>query len=347
MYLSQNDMSNFKPIKTNYESLIKEVCSKTGMPESDFFNYINTPVESIFAPWFHFYHNQLRNHSNYGIAPAAYVFNNKMSFNAAAGKINNYYIISINQGVFMHQAKWFDINKELITQNSDLFAFCSAQPIATNKLIDQIFTHFLFYHEMAHLIQKSDLTFNQMYNESINSNNYSLDNHLFEFDADTFASLYIAQHLVKYTKKHRRLFTKLEDYENLIIVASCSIFLYIQAFKTNDLPLYFSETSHPHPLIRTTCVLRTITKYFSQQLKHELSIELNYKAAISRSLNLMNDVSPMVFGENRFENYGRTLIDNYSELAKYYNVLNDTCQSDKRMAWYKRNRITKKAPNKI
>ena len=335
-------MINFKPIETNYEELIKKISSKTGLLESDFFNYIGTPVEPIFASWFRFYHNQLRNHSNYGITPAAYVFNNKTSFNAAAGKINDYYIISINKGVLMHQAKWFDVNKDLISPDSDLFAFCSSQPIAINKLIDQIFTHFLFYHEMAHLIQKSDLIFNQMHNELNNSNNYSLDNHLFEFDADTFASLYIAEHLIHYTKKHSTLFTKQEDYEHLITIASCAIFLYIQAFKTNDLPLYFSESSHPHPLIRTTCVLKTLSNYFGQQLKQDLSVELNFKEAIGAALNLMNKVSPVVFGENRFENYGRTILENYNDIAKYYNVLNDTCQSDERMAWYKRNRITKR-----
>ncbi|GAA3773325.1 hypothetical protein [Flavobacterium ginsengiterrae] len=68
----------------------------------------------------------------------------------------------------------------------------------SNVLLYQVAQHFTFYHELAHLIQKSDLLYNFLYERPQQQEHFSIVNYKLELDADELAT---ATHIHQYIFK--------------------------------------------------------------------------------------------------------------------------------------------------
>jgi hypothetical protein len=192
-----------------------------------------------------------------------FAFRFRNNFNAQAFKKESKYIIIINHSVVDQLSKIIQdsitiFQKENIIEITGL----PTDEFTLKELFTYLITSYLFYHELAHILQLTDnndirtYTFQEEYNEK---STYDFKNHIYELDADLFGislgTILILQYIDnnKIPKNHVILFNLLTLY--ILIVANIFI-----AFSKNINDIYYNNFSHPHPIVRIiTCVEQIMT----------------------------------------------------------------------------------------
>lgn len=208
--------------------------------------------------------------SGFDIQPAKFFFNNDPGFNASARLNKGYFIITIHKDAILQ------LYTELYTQNnifkakSMLLEYKGLGEVADTPLEYLMYnsaTMFVYYHELAHLIQYSnmrklgDSVCNFLDEQYHSGEEPQLSNHhILEYDADSHAANFIFFHTNEY---YLRLNVSLKTRENLIrllSITAAGIFVcYIKFMGALTKELYFKDYKHPHPLIRITYVIANIT----------------------------------------------------------------------------------------
>lgn len=96
-------------------------------------------------------------HYTYGIEPALLVFNSGIDVNAYATQIGDYFLISYNLGTVSFLLNNFHKNSGLLNHSGlqDFVQLDRKSDYPFNELMSQMCMSFTFYHELAHLVQKS------------------------------------------------------------------------------------------------------------------------------------------------------------------------------------------------
>ena len=162
----------------------------------------------------------------------------------------------------------------------------------------QLTMHFTFYHELAHLVQKSEYLESHLYERPFEVEEFDLTRHKLEIDADSFSGISIASHIQQYALKHFGDDLDSNKMESLIQMFCSSALLYFLAFQSCKGEIYFYENSHPHPMIRILNFILTITNYLQQSPKlTERKITLNhiniFKATIKTTALIETSVFKM------------------------------------------------------
>jgi hypothetical protein len=88
----------------DYRRVADEII-KCGFKKHDIFYYRETPLESEFQNFFFIGQTLLYlADKEIGIHPARIFFNNNITINAKAGKLNDYYLISLNAGLLVKRS---------------------------------------------------------------------------------------------------------------------------------------------------------------------------------------------------------------------------------------------------
>lgn len=239
----------------NYDEHIARLIQQEHTIYESVFFYDGVPLEQHYSDYFQFCQENMDTMNlQHQIRPASVYFNWKRTIGARAMKKNGYYSVSINTGTIhaFHELfrEHFTIDRhipegELLNLNETPLQY----------VMYQVAVLFLYYHELAHLIQMSDedrCDFNEDFplNEPVAG--YSREQHLREMDADLFAAQYICDHILHWVRDHPTPSAiDLRNYTTAAIAALFALFLKSQG---RPQPLYFEEHAHPHLMIRITYV---------------------------------------------------------------------------------------------
>jgi hypothetical protein len=253
-----------------YKKNTDRLVFNTALSANEVFDYYATPYEDEFNEIFEFYFETLRiENEHFNFSPYFLFFRNNVSINAIAGKDNGYYFIGLNSGLIINlivhiKNMQFNIKKNSIPQN-----FINQLNTGLNNLLYQYALHFTLYHELGHLIQFScdaldecDISNN---NQEVMDSAFSLNKHYLELDADTYSSLYLANHTLDYAQ---RTFENISSQKYILMTKICltSIILYIQSFFNINQPFYLRSNSHPHPVIRIINASLAVINYINDFL---------------------------------------------------------------------------------
>jgi hypothetical protein len=292
------------------------------------------PLESEFQKIYDFYLDTLKLNEYYGIKPVYFFFRNDTRPNAKAGRSNKNFVIAINSGTIFHLHKKFSPGEiNLISTKINL----DENVIGTdsNTLIYQFALHFTFYHELGHLIQMSEISKNGFVKLFESKSIYSERKHLEEFDADTFSAISLASHVIQlYENNYSAKVNSLEFKKLMIAMCSAGI-NYILSFNGVQKKMYYFENTHPHPIIRITCILDHFLGYcqdyfgigfFTNDLRADITVDAF-------------NTSSKIFDAKSIENFKKQYSENSKGIRSYLHHFRKLEENDESLAIYKRNKF--------
>ena len=257
----------------------KELIEKVGIPEDDIFDYsVNDPYKVV-EQFFQFCQQNLSEEcGQYDIQPALIYIRGKMDVNAAAGKGKDYYVIRVNFGTIVIMFRLYTDHHHIFEEKAlaDFFHLNKSLDESLDYLLFQVSMQFTFYHERAHLIQKSPEThhwIDESYNLNPEDSPFSLRNHLYEFDADLHASSLIAFHLIDYWKKQTETIRTEQNLRLIISIGLAGIVSYFIFLKRNYTKVFYKAGTHPHPLVRISYIVDNLIKTVEGNIDGEISFE--------------------------------------------------------------------------
>jgi len=322
-----------------YHKTIAEASRIAGIDINSFFDYEYSPDKEEFDAIFTYYQETLLSNKDYGIEPSYLYFNTGLIANAKAKKIADCYLISINMGMVINLISMFKNKATLLdgTDNDEFIAFQALLDTSVNELMYQNAFHFTFYHEMAHLIQNSVLLEGALYERVDSTVEYSIQRHNLELDADEFSALYIGAHTIQYAQHMFGSSIDTSKVEKLLIIVCSSALLYLLSFRTNSDNIYYEENSHPHPIIRITCIVTAIIQYSVQALGQiGLRLELEPRRIVAETIRFTNKIAHNVLGSNpidRYESYLSTERENIEAYIRHNDGFRDGDQSYAVFKW--------------
>jgi len=333
----------------SYKDIIKEVSNRTSIPKEHIFDFEGTPMYDVCKSYFEFYSEALDRNKDFGIEPRLLFFNNDRNLNASAGLYNGYSIIQFNIGIIEFIVRTFKYNSDLLvgTDNDEFIKFEKVLDVPINELMYQNVSHFTFYHELGHLVQKSKLLENPICEFLNNRSEYSERSHLLELDADKFSAICIGTHVFQYLKSiFGDNITNDKAEKTLILICSSALF-YILSFNLNKLDIYFKEKSHPHPAIRISCIVFHIISYVKQSLDEKgFEVELVGKEIIKKCIHFSHRIYSKKFNLNYIEDYIEILENERDNISQYIKEFESLQKKDETLAANKWNKRANKLGNK-
>lgn len=308
-----------------YKKEIELIKANTEFTLGEIFDFEDSPYKFQFADTFGFYKGTLSQADKYGVENSYFFFYNDRRVNARAGKSNGFNIICINSGLQIWTVKNIlekgEINDILEPDFSEILEYLD-NPI--NSLMYQLTMHFTFYHELAHLIQKSEYLEAHIYERPTELESFELTRHRLELDADNFSGLSISAHIQQYAVKQFGDELDSKKMESLLVIFSSSLILYLLSFTTAKEELYYFKNSHPHPVIRTLNVIMTITHLLQQSpVLKARNISLNIKTIFEKTIKIARKIEAEVIGEIRTDDFEEILKPEIPRITEYLYELNN------------------------
>jgi len=261
----------------NHKENIKELAEQIGV--SDAFDYtVNDPFQ-VTEMYFQFCQQNLSEEcGEYNIQPARIYIRNDMQVNARAIRTKSHSVIAVNFGTIVTLFRFFTDNRSIFEKDELKEYKQLDKEFDLDYLAFQLTTQFTYYHELAHLIQRSPVGsqwIDELYAKNIREGDgYSLNSHLFEFDADLFGSGQEALHIIDYWK---RLTSDLRTAENLgllLSVGAGAIFSYFLFLMEKYANIYYKAGDHPHPIVRISYMVDN----FIKNAEHNLPEGVHFNA---------------------------------------------------------------------
>lgn len=331
----------------DYELYMRELVSITPIQPTDIFFYDSEPYTDDIIEEFHklfsFYQGWLNRQKRYGIIKGFFFFNPNSSVNAKATRYDDYFIMTINKGTVLKLWQEFQIRDELFL-NPGLEKFNIVQHKSDypfNKLMFQLCCHFTFYHELGHLIQKSELLKDGMSEDVEVMTTFDSARHLLEYDADIFSAICLGTHVYQYIEDWC---FELEsgDAELIISGIASSIFVYLMMFESVKAPFYLKACTHPHPFVRLIGVSYYLTDYINFIDGKHKQFDLNIQLVYQEFTGLAKALSRHVLGDENSRQIDDLIANNMEEAIQYNNTLADTLKTDENLAVNKRNHLANK-----
>ncbi len=305
---------------SEYNLKILEIEKELELPKNEFFDIEFCPERPEILDLFNFYITTLEQQSYYGISPCFIYINNYRIINARAGVIYGKGVITINCGLLFWLFSEFKNKLEIDTYKGiKLFELLKPRlDLPISKLMYQTGLHFTFYHEMAHLVQKSEQLTPFLDEKPQNNEEYSKERHLLELDADEFSSLCIGTHTMQYAEKLFNKSLNASVFEGIICLILIPIILYLISFSKYEDDIYFETNTHPHPSIRLINIALTITHYCNQSLKaKKYDFQIDQFRVITYALEIAHELDVEFYQLNRVEHFRKILSENRRKISKY------------------------------
>lgn len=263
-------------------------------------------------------------------------------FNAAATVKNQYSVITFNLGLI-------EKLETIISDSIELFLREEVASLSIDR--DQIYKlknisnkcciSYLFYHELAHVLQLSRSNSNEIYNyQEIYSVQDSFDvrKHVYEIDADLFGSTMAVFELLEDIRDINNQISLIKLYNLLTALLFTTANVIIEFSGNSFQEVYYKHGSHPHPLIRIVKCTEQILSFASKNLSIKKSF---FEVVLQRTGNMISQIEysdgrridyPKLYSENsigieRYSDEIDSLNRHYKELIRFrsqdlFNVLN-------------------------
>lgn len=308
-----------------YEEEIKNLLKKTLVTKDDVFKFSFTPNEKEFAETFLFYRQTLDEAAKWGVTNSHIFFINDVRVNAYATAFKGVGVIGINSGLML----WLIQNLKNRKEIDDLLRIkynniYESLDNPLNVLLYQVAQHFTFYHELAHLIQKSEFLNHLLYELPQQESPYSIITHKLEMDADSFSALATAAHIHQYIFKIFGENITNDNVESVIELFCSGILLYFLSFDSFKDEMYYQESSHPHAAMRLINVILIISHYCRQSPRLiEKGVVLNHNRIIDKTMENAMEIEFKVFGESKAKTLTEILGIEKKNILNYYSQLRE------------------------
>ncbi|MBO9617343.1 MAG: hypothetical protein J7619_31970 [Dyadobacter sp.] len=168
---------------------------------------------------------------------------------------------------------------------------------------------FLYYHELAHIIQNSG--FREMAGgEKTNLPRPQIvKDHIEEWDADQFSSSFICKHIIAHWSHSEARHRTIANLEAMVGIALATHFMLMDTFGNGIGDIYFMENDHPHSIVRITGMTAKIIE--TMVLFHGFNLNVE---KINRIFIEIVNSTELKLSHNRFLT---ELNGNYPEFAEY------------------------------
>lgn len=216
-----------------YQDIIANLIANTSIQEEHVFFYDDSIISDEYESVFQFYQSNLHVHYKYGIGPSIFYYNLGHDINAKACTDSGYGLISMNMATILELMNMYRSKEKNIRGHFpvelDLFFDNLDNPVEV--LMYDASIHFTFYHEVAHLIQKSKfLELHGLCEHSTVEDEFNILRHVLEIDADEFSAINIATHILQYYENLFGQELESDRLEKLIVITCTSVLLYLLAF---------------------------------------------------------------------------------------------------------------------
>jgi len=306
-------------------------------------DYRDLPIEDEFQKLFNFFQGNIHKHYGYGIKPGLFFYNSNVTLNAFAARWKDHFVISFNKGAVIFLDQKFKSQTDLIKVEGleDYIDAESKSDYPLNELMYQLCSNYIFYHELGHLIQKSDGLAEMLNEDIVTKGSFRIQDHILEYDADLFSSICLGTHLYQYIYNWCRDATD-EEAEKIISAVAASIFLLLLSFSSAKKELYFEEESHPHPFIRIIGILYVITDYIELLSKKKREIKLNRSRMIQQAFEIAEKISDKVLVAGSILNFKETFAGNSAAITTYNKKLQTQVKAYDNSAYNRRQEKVKK-----
>lgn len=322
--------------------MIAEMLSKPIIAKGDYYDYEDDINKEEFDSAFLFYKEALERNEYYGIVPNYIFYNNDLRVNAMAAKYKDSFIISMNKGTIAFLLSSF--RKDDLLEGSGLEYWIEFEKELDNSISNLMYQnalHFTFYHEMAHLVQKSELLELGLYEQPM-QNDFSARRHILELDADEYSALSVGSHTLQYARTIYGDEVPNDKLEKLLVLVCASILIYLMSFPSNRRGIYYKESTHPHPIIRVTCIVFVIIGYSKQALEQiELDLVLDSKSIVNQSIELAEALSVKTLGYDYLSGYKDSVGLEADNIVAYIKEMREISNKDSTLAVDKWNLIAR------
>lgn len=280
-----------------------------------------------------------------------YIRQGYYSCNAFAGTIDEYNIIGITNGYpLLMKDKFNDQFSNIIcigfiNEKSISDAYCDLyedQGFEFNEFMLNCSIQYTFRHEFQHILQlnqfnSSKIPKNFLYSENLDKSNFSLKNHVWEFDADRMASYEVLKYAFS-------VYRSLKDKDNeklkcmlylalASIVITKSLFYFGVTNPTNPectiykQDFYTKQYSHPHPLVR----IYNMVEYFYDNIKDDFpKLDIDPQQILNNVLGISKlYFDNLIPNQNVMQYYFEDTIKFLDEINHYNQELYDFAIKDK------------------
>lgn len=310
----------------NYQKNIKELNELAKIPVTDFFDYTDSRIKLLYEKYFQFCQENLSEKCvEYAIQPAKFYYRSEFGVNARAGLLNGYFVIGVNMQTihelyqcFYERNNIFEDDERLIKNYGHLSSKFDVPP---GHLMFQLAILFTFYHERAHLIQKSpilSLGLSETLGQSIPKDQVIL-RHILEMDADIDAAQQIYFHLFEYWKKLKPEDRTQDNLQKIISLGVASVFSYFLLYFDRKIKVYYDQYSHPHPLVRITYIVDCFIRVTEMHVPKGFNLDL--RATLREGLVVSDIFSGNVFQANIVQDYANEFKTEGKSIENYVNEL--------------------------
>ena len=253
-----------------------------------------------------------------------FAVNYNYAFNANANVKEKHSLITFNIGLIEKIEAVINDSIELFQhENIARFTIQNNEKEKLKQISNKCCIYYLFYHELAHVIQsfdKENLITYDFQEQYSNDKPFDIKSHIYEFDADLFGSSMSTYRLIEEIKNFNNQFeifplfnsltALLFTISNVIIIFSGNLFQKI----------YYKEKSHPHPIIRIIKCNEQILSFASKNM----AIQKEFFEAILQRTTTM--ISQLEYSEKLKINYEELYKNNEVEISNYIDeieIIND------------------------
>jgi hypothetical protein len=271
----------------NHNENIKELYQTEGI--QDAFNYaVNDPYKVV-EQYFQFCQENLSEEcGEFNIQPARIYIRKDTAVNGYATRTDNQSIIAVNFGTIVTLFRFFTDNRSIFEKDELKEFYLLYRHFNLDVLAFQITTQFTYYHELAHLIQRSPIAnqwIGELYARYIKEGDgYSLKRHLYEFDADLFGSGHEAIHIIDYWKKLPADLKTPDHLGQLLSLGAGAIFSYFLFLMEKYANIYYKAGDHPHPIVRISYMVDNFIRNAAHNCPE--GVQLNAHAILTRAFQI-------------------------------------------------------------
>lgn len=307
-----------------YKEAIKILQTCAGIDFGELYDYDLNEKAIIFDRFYNFCQVNLTDHcGQYDIQPAMIYYSPEFAVNAKAYQKNNYFLIEIFMGLIIkmydhlyNYNEAFDIDETLKEKYVKLFY----SDMAPGFFMYQVATQFTYYHELAHLIQRSPLLVQTLEEEYLHTpaQTFDMNRHLLEFDSDMHGAHYICFHVIEYWKKLDASIRTRESFNSLIALSVSAVLAYFTFLEGRETPLYYEEKHHPHPIIRITYLMDIMVGVATQNMPE---LELDPKHILLEAFNIAERFAVANNKPDPIKRYSALFISEHYKITAYVNKL--------------------------
>ncbi|MFM7023068.1 MAG: hypothetical protein ACKOXB_08825 [Flavobacteriales bacterium] len=299
-----------------YEDHTTELVSRVPALRDRIYSIIGIEGEEELRDLLHFYEGELVRHYNYGTDPSYLFVENDISINACACRSGDVNIVGINIGTFA----WLKTKTPIAATrlSNEIPSILPLLNSPVDRLVHDFAAHFTFYHELGHLVQQSNLLETQLQEQTDHTSPPSRERHILEIDADEFSALCLGSHLLQYSQTILPPSPRREQIEELSVLGCASVMLHFMSFPSSRRPMYYHESSHPHPIIRITFIVLTILNYFTQALQNRrINISFDINAVVRKTILAAQNMAAPIFEINPLDGFLAILAQERRNITRY------------------------------